>query len=283
MLLEFDAPRRRPNPTVSVVTTPRSSGSLPVAPGSRSLTGRYTALGERSWKASPFSHVTGLVAVDPKPARLLALATDGLIHATGETGHELLTNASAWAINHAQTISTFTAAATAELTTPTAESRDFLDGLARTVTPRMPHETPQRNWLLAYESDDVIALAAVEFALLLAAEAAFGICEHCGCLFVMAARSDELYCTRPAPGPDAFTRTCRQVGPQVKYHEHIDDRAAIYRASFKRLDKLVRRKNLDRALLDQWRERAVDMRTVAATGDDLRNALDDLAAELGLA
>lgn len=109
----------------------------------------------------------------------------------------------------------------------------------------------------AYESDDLVALAAVEVMILGAADVVLRKCGHCERPFVMR-HANEVYCHRQAPGHGitAPNGKCRDVGPQRRYADQLDGAEAIYRKTYKRLDNKVRRGSLTREQLDEWRERA---------------------------
>jgi len=132
-----------------------------------------------------------------------------------------------------------------------------LDRLARSVRLTVPDWTDAAHFmLLAYESEDLLALAAAELFLMAAARANVNVCRHCQCHFVSAERTDEVYCRRAAPGEPVGGRTCRQVGPQRHYAEHLNGPRAIYRREYRRLQKRAARGTYSRDALTAWRAAA---------------------------
>lgn len=108
----------------------------------------------------------------------------------------------------------------------------------------------------AYESRELVPVAAVELLRRSRRGDVLHRCQHCGSLFSPEERADEIYCRRAAPGEPPAGRTCQQLGPQSRYHAQLDELHAAYRRRYKRFDQRVRRHGRPRELIDRWRERA---------------------------
>lgn len=134
-----------------------------------------------------------------------------------------------------------------------------------------------------HESRDLVALAAAELCERGREDQVVRSCGLCGRPFIPVERADEVYCRRAAPGQPPWRRTCREVGPQRRYADELDELTAVYRRAYKRLDVRQRRGGFERSLLDEWRSEARRLSDEARrsqwTPEELARALDDIAPE----
>jgi hypothetical protein len=142
----------------------------------------------------------------------------------------------------------------------TASALDALTRLSMPARVVAAYDTSAKDgglWdlVVGYESDDLIALAAVETMILGTRPVALARCAHCELPFIARHRT-ETYCRRSAPGLGVGSRTCQDVGPQKRYAAALGGAEAIYRKNYKRLDNQVRRGALSRAEVDLWRDTA---------------------------
>lgn len=131
-----------------------------------------------------------------------------------------------------------------------------------------------------YRADDLLALAALELVLATEAGRFVSRCAHCDRLFLPANRTDEIYCSRPAPGEVVGGRTCRQLGPQRRYSASLDDLGAAYRRAYKRLDNRERRGHILRSHLDSWRLAARSLLAEAEAAAWDRSRFEQALAEI---
>ena len=138
-----------------------------------------------------------------------------------------------------------------------------------------PFADPLTGWAVeAYESDDLVALAAAELLVRSGRREGSQVCAHCGRPFLLAGRSDAVYCRRSAPGEAVGSRTCQRIGPQRQYAERLSDLGASYRAAYKRLDLRCRRGRFSREALDLWRWKARELLETAERASWGRDRLE---------
>lgn len=139
---------------------------------------------------------------------------------------------------------------------PAKEAIEKLDQLCEDVTVIALWESAAATFVDGHRSESLLGLAAVEALRIASRSGRVVECAYCGRKFVPHERADELYCRRSVPGGPSGGRTCRQVGPQRRYAEGMGAVTAAYRRSYKRLDNRVRRGQLQRWRVDEWRVQA---------------------------
>lgn len=143
------------------------------------------------------------------------------------------------------------------------------------IVPAFDNETGR--WIETYESEDPIALAAVELLVREQRGDKASECRLCGRPFLAANRSDEVYCRRAAPGQPFGGRSCHELGPQRLYAAELGELESAYRTEYKRLDKWARRDHIDRRQLDRWRK---DARAALEQGRRRRWSVERFRREL---
>lgn len=84
-----------------------------------------------------------------------------------------------------------------------------------------------------YTLKSLYSLLAFEYAHMQETGSKIKICANCGRLFVPKKRSDEIYCTQPAPGDDKG-RTCKEIGAWVSHKNKMakDELESAYRKKY---------------------------------------------------